>query len=165
MPNYKKNKLSHIDNRGKAKMVDISTKDSTLRNAKASCKIFLNDIAFNLVKENNSTKGDVLGVARIAGIIAAKKTSDLIPLCHQVNLSKIDIDFILNEKYSSILVKANTVTTDRTGIEMEALVATSITSLTIYDMLKAVDKEIKITDIVLDFKDGGRSGKFVRTKP
>ena len=165
MSMHKKNHLSHIDQSGSANMVDVSKKPETHRNAEASCKILLNDLSYELLKENKSQKGDVLGVARTAGIMAAKKTSDLIPLCHQLNLSKVDIDFTFSESEKSVLVKSRATTNDRTGVEMESLVAISVASLTVYDMLKAVDKKIIITDILLDFKDGGRSGKFIREKP
>ena len=157
-------KLSHLNEDGNANMVDVSTKTITARKAKASCKIFMNEIAFNLVKENSSKKGDVLAVARIAGIMAAKKTSELIPLCHQLNLSKVEINFTLSKSDYSIIIMAITSTTDRTGVEMEALVAASVAGLTLYDMLKAVDKSIRITDMVLEYKDGGKSGTFTREK-
>ena len=157
-------KLSHINESGNANMVDISNKRVSTRKAKASCKVKLSEVSFKLVKENKAKKGDVLGVARIAGIMGAKKTSDLIPLCHHLSLSKVDVDFIVSENENSILVIAEATTNDRTGVEMEALVAASVASLTVYDMLKAVDKEIMITDMVLDFKDGGRSGTFIKRK-
>ena len=157
-------RLSHLDEVGKANMVDVSAKTITARKAKASCKIFMNETAFGLIKENNSKKGDVLAVARIAGIMAAKKTSELIPLCHQLNLSKVEINFAISNSDYSIIVMAITSTTDRTGVEMEALVAASVAGLTLYDMLKAVDKSIRMTDLVLDFKDGGKSGTFTREK-
>ena len=105
---------------------------------------------------------DRLNTARIAGIMASKKTSELIPLCHQLNLEKVDISYNFLESENCIIVKSTSIASDKTGVEMEALVATTIASLTIYDMLKAVDKKIMITDIMLDYKDGGRSGKFVR---
>ncbi|MFL2791005.1 MAG: cyclic pyranopterin monophosphate synthase MoaC [Paracoccaceae bacterium] len=157
-------RLSHLNDEGKANMVDVSSKEITTRTAKASCKIFLNKMAFNLVKENSAKKGDVLAVARIAGIIASKKTSDLIPLCHQLNLSKVEVNFGLSSTDHSITVRSITNTADKTGVEMEALVAASVAGLTIYDMLKAVDKGIRITDILLDFKHGGKSGTFRREK-
>ena len=159
-----KKKLSHLDEAGKANMVDVSSKTITARKAKASCKIFMNETAFGLVKENSSKKGDVLAVARIAGIMAAKKTSELIPLCHQLNLSKVEINFAVSNSDYSIIIMAITSTTDRTGVEMEALVAASVAGLTLYDMLKAVDKSIRITDMVLEYKDGGKSGTFTREK-
>ena len=117
----------------------------------------MNETAFGLVKENSSKKGDVLAVARIAGIMAAKKTSELIPLCHQLNLSKVEINFTLSNSDYSIVVMAITSTTDRTGVEMEALTAVSISCLTIYDMCKSIDKSIVIKEIKLIAKKGGKS--------
>ena len=161
----KQKKLSHLDETGDAAMVDVSQKRATSRRAEASCTILLNATSYDIVQNNKAKKGNVLEVARIAGIMAAKKTSELIPLCHQINLSNVAINFKLSESEKSILVSASTTTTDKTGVEMESLVATSIASLTVYDMLKAVDKNIRITNIVLNFKDGGRSGTFIRKKP
>ena len=154
-------KLTHIDEYGKASMVNVSEKKITKRIAIASSKISLNKKAYGMLKENKSKKGDILNISRIAGIMASKRTSELIPLCHQINLNKVDIDFSLSDKDRSIIVKSTTIASDKTGVEMEALMATSIASLTIYDMLKAVDKKIIISDLTLDFKDGGQSGKFV----
>ena len=152
----KKNHLTHIDQSGSANMVDVSKKPETHRNAEASCTILLSDLSYELLKENKSQKGDVLGVARTAGIMAAKKTSDLIPLCHQLNLSKVDIDFTFSESEKSVLVKSRATTNDRTGVEMESLVAVSITALTIYDMTKAIDHDSLISDIQLVSKKGGK---------
>ena len=157
-------KLSHLDETGSSTMVDISDKQATDRRAEASCRILLNSTSYDIVKNNKAKKGNVLEVARIAGIMAGKKTAELIPLCHQINLSSIGIIFTLSESEQSLLVSGRASTTDKTGVEMEALVATSVASLTVYDMLKSVDKNIKITDIVLDFKDGGKSGTFIREK-
>ena len=157
-----KNKLSHINEDGKASMVNINEKKITKRTAVASSKIFLNDVAYKLVKENKSQKGDVLNTSRLAGIMASKKTSDLIPLCHQINLDKVSIDYDFCNDEKCIIIKSTAVTSGKTGVEMEALTGAALASLTIYDMLKAVDKKIMITDIMLDYKDGGRSGKFVR---
>ncbi len=157
-------KLSHLDETGSSTMVDISDKQATNRRAEASCRILLNSTSYDIVKNNKAKKGNVLEVARIAGIMAGKKTAELIPLCHQINLSNIGIIFTLSESEQSLLVSGRASTTDKTGVEMEALVATSVASLTVYDMLKSVDKNIKITDIVLDFKDGGKSGTFIREK-
>ena len=154
--------LSHIDEHEKASMVDVHEKNITKRIAIASSKVFLNDTSYKLLKKNKSKKGDILNTARIAGIMASKKTSELIPLCHQLNLEKVDISYNFLESENCIIVKSTSIASDKTGVEMEALVATTIASLTIYDMLKAVDKKIKISDICLDYKDGGRSGKFVR---
>ena len=154
--------LSHIDEHEKASMVDVHEKNITKRIAIASSKVFLNDTSYKLLKKNKSKKGDILNTASIAGIMASKKTSELIPLCHQLNLEKVDISYIFHDSENFIIVKSTSIASDKTGVEMEALVATTIASLTIYDMLKAVDKKIKISDIWLDYKDGGRSGKFVR---
>ena len=154
--------LSHIDEEGKASMVDITEKKITVRKAIASSKIFLNNIAYELLKKNNTKKGDILNTARLAGIMASKKTSELIPLCHQINLDNVNIDYTFFDKKNCIIIKSTVIASDKTGIEMEALMATSIASLTIYDMLKAVDKKIIIKDILLDYKDGGRSGRFAR---
>jgi len=162
MSQKRENKLSHINEEGKASMVNINKKKITKRTAKASAKIFLNDIAYKLVKKNKSQKGDVLNTSRVAGIMASKKTSDLIPLCHQINLDKVSIDYVFNNDEKCIIINSTAVTSSKTGVEMEALMGATLASLTIYDMLKAVDKKIIITDIMLDYKDGGRSGKFVR---
>ena len=162
MKRQRENKLSHINEDGKASMVNINEKKITKRTAVASSKIFLNDVAYKLVKENKSQKGDVLNTSRLAGIMASKKTSDLIPLCHQINLDKVSIDYDFCNDEKCIIIKSTAVTSGKTGVEMEALMGATIASLTIYDMLKAVDKKIIITDIMLDYKDGGRSGKFVR---
>ena len=162
MKQQREDKLSHINEDGKASMVNINEKKITKRTAVASSKIFLNDVAYKLVKENKSQKGDVLNTSRLAGIMASKKTSDLIPLCHQINLDKVSIDYELCNDEKCIIIKSTAVTSGKTGVEMEALMGATLASLTIYDMLKAVDKKIMITDIMLDYKDGGRSGKFVR---
>ena len=156
------NKLSHLNEEGKASMVNIEEKKITKRVAIASSKIFLNDLAYKLVKENKSQKGDILNTSRLAGIMASKKTSELIPLCHQVNLDKINIDYDFYDNKNCIIIKSTAIASDKTGVEMEALMGAAIASITFYDMLKAVDKKIIITDIRLDYKDGGRSGKFVR---
>ena len=162
MKKQREDKLSHINEDGKASMVNINEKKITKRTAVASSKIFLNDVAYKLVKENKSQKGDVLNTSRLAGIMASKKTSDLIPLCHQINLDKVSIDYDFCNDEKCIILKSTAVTSGKTGVEMEALMGATLASLTIYDMLKAVDKKIMITDIMLDYKDGGRSGKFVR---
>ena len=162
MKRQREDELSHINEDGKASMVNINEKKITKRTAVASSKIFLNDVAYKLVKENKSQKGDVLNTSRLAGIMASKKTSDLIPLCHQINLDKVSIDYDFCNDEKCIIIKSTAVTSGKTGVEMEALMGATLASLTIYDMLKAVDKKIMITDIMLDYKDGGRSGKFVR---
>ena len=140
-------------------MVDVSDKDSTARRAVASGKIFLNRETINILQSNQNPKGNPLEIARIAGIMAAKKTSELIPLCHQINLSKVDVKTEITE-YGVLLV-AEAKTNSPTGVEMEALTAVSAAALTIYDMCKAVQKDIVISEIQLDEKSGGKSD-FVR---
>jgi len=152
--------LSHIDKNGKAVMVDVSEKDSTLRTAEAIAGVHLSEIVFNRIKNNLIEKGDVLAVSKIAGIQAAKKTSELIPLCHNIFISNIDISFELKEEESLIVIKSFAKTDAKTGIEMEALTAVSIAALTIYDMCKALDKSIFIIGIQLLSKTGGKSGDY-----
>lgn len=152
--------LTHTDKTGKAKMVDVTGKDSTIRTAEASGIVKLSAEAFNAVKNNTSAKGDVLSTARIAGIQGAKKTSELIPLCHNILISSISVDFELTERTCSIKITSVAKTNSVTGIEMEALTAVSIAALTIYDMCKAIDKSILITDIKLITKTGGKSGDY-----
>ncbi len=156
------NKFSHLDKDGSANMVDISAKNVTTRSASASCKVFLSKKAFDQVKENQIEKGNVLNIAKIAAITASKKTHDLIPLCHQIPLSKIDIDFVLNDQAQAIEIISTVITDWKTGVEMEALTAVTVASLTIYDMCKSIDKSIRITDIQLDKKTGGKSGLYTR---
>ena len=155
-------KLSHLDKDGSANMVDISEKNITTRSAFASCIVSLSEKAYQLVKKNQIEKGNVLNIAKIAAISASKKTHDLIPLCHQIPLSKVDVEFILNDEKNTIKIQSTALTDWKTGVEMEALTAVSIASLTIYDMCKSVDKSIKITDIKLDKKTGGKSGSYIR---
>lgn len=155
-------KFSHLDKDGSANMVDISEKNITTRAAYASCVVFLSEKAYQLVKKNQIEKGNVLNIAKIAAISASKKTHDLIPLCHQIPLSKVDVEFILNDEKNTIKIQSTALTDWKTGVEMEALTAVSIASLTIYDMCKSVDKSIKITDIKLDKKTGGKSGSYIR---
>lgn len=155
-------KLSHLDKDGSANMVDISEKNITTRAAYASCVVFLSEKAYQLVKKNQIEKGNVLNIAKIAAISASKKTHDLIPLCHQIPLSKVDVEFIFNDEKNTIKIQSTALTDWKTGVEMEALTAVSIASLTIYDMCKSVDKSIKITDIKLDKKTGGKSGPYIR---
>lgn len=155
-------KLSHLDKDGSANMVDISEKNITTRSACASCKVYLSEKAYLLIKQNQIEKGNVLNIAKIAAISASKKTHDLIPLCHQIPLSKVDIDFKLNDEKNTIHIHGTALTDWKTGVEMEALTAVSIASLTIYDMCKSVDKSIRITDIQLDKKTGGKSGNYTR---
>lgn len=156
------NKLSHIDKDGQAKMVDTSKKEITSRSATATATVNLNAETFEMVKENKLSKGDVLTVAKIAGIQAAKKTSELIPLCHPLPLDHVDIIFEMDESSHSIKIFAICKTSSVTGVEMEAFVACSICAVTIYDMIKAVQKDAVISDIKLIHKDGGKSGEFNR---
>lgn len=153
--------FTHIDENGKAVMVDVTEKLSTLRTAEAVSEVHISDIVFTNIKNNLIEKGDVLAAARIAGIQAAKKTSELIPLCHNIFISKIDISFELIEEKKTIKIKSFAKTDAKTGIEMEALTAVSIAALTIYDMCKALDKSISITGIKLISKTGGKSGSYI----
>ena len=155
-------KLTHFDKEGKAIMVDVSQKKYTERSASAKASKKMKKSTFNMVKKGTSKKGDVLGVARIAGIIAAKKTSELIPLCHPLSIASISVDFELLEKTNKINITANCKINAKTGLEMEALTTVSIAALTIYDMCKAVDKEMTISDIKLVYKSGGKSGTYER---
>ena len=158
----KDNKFTHFDNDGKAIMVDISDKNVTERLASAISSISMNEQTLNMIKSGNAKKGDVLGIARIAGIMAAKKTSELIPLCHPISLSSVTIDFEIDDNTNSINIICNCKLNGKTGLEMEALTAVSIAALTIYDMCKAVDREMTITKTQLTYKSGGKSGTFKR---
>jgi cyclic pyranopterin phosphate synthase len=149
------NKLSHFDEQGKIKMVDVSGKETTARRAVASAKVLLNATTIELLKSNENPKGNPLEIARIAGIMAAKQTSNLIPLCHQINLSKADVTVEITGY--GIYLEAESKTDSQTGVEMEALTAVSVAALTIYDMCKAVQKDIRITEIQLESKTGGKS--------
>jgi cyclic pyranopterin monophosphate synthase len=154
-------KLSHTDEQGKIKMVDVSDKETTSRRAVASAKILLNEETLDILKSNENPKGNPLEIARIAGIMAAKRTSELIPLCHQINLSKVDVK-IEFQNYG-IDIEAEAKTASQTGVEMEALTAVSVAALTIYDMCKAVQKDITITEIQLESKSGGKSLDYNRS--
>ena len=155
--------LTHFDSEGKAQMVDVGGKQDTVREALAAGWIQLSAEGFKKVKEGTLSKGDVLGVARIAGIMAAKKVDELIPLCHPLLINKINIEFSLREKDLSIDIEAVVGISGKTGVEMEALTAVSVAALTIYDMCKAVDKNMTIGDIRLLKKSGGKSGVYVRS--
>lgn len=157
-------KLTHTDSDGKIKMVDVSSKQSSFRTAQAKAIVYLGNEAFLSVKENRIKKGDVLAVAKIAGIQAAKKTSDLIPLCHNIFISYVDINFQLIDEQNCIEILSEVKTDSVTGVEMEAMVAVSIAALTIYDMCKGIDKSIKISDIELLSKTGGKSGEYRKEK-
>lgn len=153
-------KLSHINNKGEANMVDIQDKKSSKRVAIAEGSITLSKKALNQINDDKVSKGNVINTARIAGIMGAKKTSDLIPLCHPIPIEAIKIDFSINEKDINVLATVST--TNKTGVEMEALVAVNIACLTIYDMVKSVDKNAKINSIKLIRKSGGKSGDWKR---
>ena len=155
------NKLTHLDENGAARMVDVSDKAATDREAVAEATITLSPDAFEAVTTGTAKKGDVLAAARIAGIMAAKKTSELIPLCHPIALTKANVDFEPDAERNAVRIIASAKTTGQTGVEMEALTAASIAALTIYDMIKAVDKTAVIGDIRLVSKSGGKSGAFV----
>lgn len=154
--------LSHINAAGEAQMVDVTDKSVTHREATACATVSMHVQAFAQLVEGNNKKGDVLGVARIAGIQAAKKCSDLIPLCHPLALNSVSVDFKLNQENCSIEITGCCKVDGKTGVEMEALTAVSVAALTIYDMCKAVDKGIKITDVGLLTKMGGKSGQWSR---
>lgn len=154
-------KLNHFDSKGNAIMVDITEKNITERKAIAKGKIFVNDETYKRILDGNMTKGDVLGVARIAGIMATKKTSDLIPMCHPLMLTKSQIDFEFNEEEKSITAISTVKLSGKTGVEMEALTGVNVALLTIYDMCKAIDKNMVISDIHLVEKTGGKSGNFI----
>lgn len=156
------NRLTHLNAAGEAHMVDVSAKGETVRRATASAVVSLGEAAFAQLCEGNNKKGDVLAVARIAGIQAAKKCSDLIPLCHPLMLSSVELEFDLDQAASAVRLTASCKISGKTGVEMEALTAVSVAALTIYDMCKAVDKGIMISDIQLLEKTGGKSGHWQR---
>ncbi|HTQ12397.1 MAG TPA: cyclic pyranopterin monophosphate synthase MoaC [Rhizomicrobium sp.] len=153
-------KLTHLDSRGAARMVDVSAKAATAREAEAEAVIVLSREAFRAATSGRAKKGDVLAAARIAGIMAAKKTSELIPLCHPVALTSAKVEFEMDRKRSAIRIRATAATTGPTGVEMEALTAASVAALTIYDMIKAVDRAARIGRIRLLAKSGGKSGAY-----
>jgi cyclic pyranopterin phosphate synthase len=155
-------KLSHVDDAGKALMVDVSGKPITQREAVARGCVLMKKTTLTLIRKNSIAKGDVLGVARVAGIMAAKKTHDLIPLCHPLNISSTQVDCTLDPRNSRIIIESRVKTAGQTGVEMEALTAVSAAALTVYDMCKAVDREMVISDVMLVKKTGGKSGTFRR---
>ena len=154
------NRLTHLDATGNAHMVDVSDKHVTSRSATAKAQVLMLPETLALILSGQAKKGDVLATARIAGIMAAKKTHELIPLCHPLLISKVSVDFTTDEKSSSIEVSATVRVEGKTGVEMEALTACSVAALTLYDMCKAVDRGMKITDLRLTEKSGGKSGTF-----
>src|SRR5262245_18465492 len=152
--------LTHVDRKGEAQMVDVSSKKATERVAIAEGAVVMRKDTLDLIEENKTEKGDVLGVARVAGIMAAKKTHELIPLCHPLALSKVAVDIETDRKLPGCRVRATVKVTGNTGVEMEALTAVTVACLTIYDMVKAVDRGIRIQDVRLIEKKGGKSGHF-----
>jgi cyclic pyranopterin phosphate synthase len=154
-------KLTHIDSTGRARMVDVGDKPVTERMAVAKGEVHMKRATFELIRDGALKKGDVLTVAQIAGITAAKRTSDLIPLCHPLPLSKVDVDLALDESLPGVVITATVKTSGKTGVEMEALTAVSVAALTVYDMAKAAEKTMRIQNIRLVEKRGGRSGDVV----
>ncbi len=152
--------FTHLDEQGRARMVDVSAKGESVRIARVRCSVLVNAETMRLLVQKALPKGEVLGTARVAGILAAKRTSDLIPMCHPLPLDFADVTFEIDEPGCRILVEAEARTSAKTGVEMEALVAAQIAAATIYDMCKAVQKDIRITDCRLVFKSGGKSGTF-----
>jgi cyclic pyranopterin phosphate synthase len=155
--------LSHVDDEGKARMVDVSAKPVTTRMARATGSIQMRRETLDAIRANTVAKGDVLGVARIAGIMAAKRTSELVPLCHPIALSDVSVDFALDDALPGIRVEATAKTAAQTGVEMEAIIAVSVSLVTVYDMAKALDKSMVIGAISLAEKVGGKSGTWKRS--
>ena len=153
--------LSHVDEHGSVRMVDTGNKEVTTRHAVASAKVLMNGATVSALREHRTPKGDPLEAARIAGIMAAKRTADLIPLCHPLPLTHVDVQATVEE--TGVSLRAEVSTNAQTGVEMEALTAVSIAALTIYDMCKALEKGITITDVRLESKSGGKSGDYKRT--
>jgi cyclic pyranopterin phosphate synthase len=156
-------RLTHLDKKGNARMVDISGKDTTNREATAQGKVLMRPETLQIIEKEGVAKGDVFGTARIAGIMAAKKTGDLIPLCHPLSLTDIDVRFSITGS-AEVTIEATARTVGKTGVEMEAMTAVSTAALTIYDMCKAMDREMILTDIKLLKKKGGKSGLYIRKK-
>jgi cyclic pyranopterin phosphate synthase len=153
-------RLTHINSRGEANMVDVSAKTATERKAVAEGRVIMSKATLALILSGNAKKGDVLGTARLAGIMAAKRTSEMIPLCHPLALSKVTLDIAVDEKLPGCVVRATVKVTGATGVEMEALTAVSVACLTIYDMIKAVERGASIEGIHLVEKMGGKSGHY-----
>jgi len=158
-------KLSHVNREGQVQMVDITAKAETFRQAKASGIVQMDIRTLELIEKGQIAKGNVLTTAKIAGIMAAKKTGELIPLCHPLEVTSIEVNLEIDRNKSQIIIQSEVKNMGRTGVEMEALTAVSIAALTVYDMCKAVDKEIIIGNIMLLEKSGGKSGTFIRETP
>jgi cyclic pyranopterin phosphate synthase len=156
--------MTHIDEKGRVRMVDVTEKEATERTAVASAVVLLRQRTVDMILKREMSKGNVLETARIAGIMAAKKTAELIPMCHPLNLSHAQVDFFPETDPARVTIRARVRLTGRTGVEMEALTAVTVAALTLYDMCKAVDREMRITDVQLMEKTGGKSGTFRRSK-
>ncbi len=156
--------LTHINEQGRARMVDVSEKQETVREAVACGSVYMKRETLERINDGSIKKGDVLSVAQVAGIMGAKKTSDVIPMCHPIMISGCDISFFLNFDKNSVEITATAKSTGQTGVEMEALTAVSIAGLTIYDMCKAIDREMILSEVMLMKKSGGKSGVFERVK-
>jgi cyclic pyranopterin phosphate synthase len=156
--------LTHINEQGRAKMVDVSSKEETLREAVAYGCVYMKRETLQRIKEGTIKKGDVLSVAQVAGIMASKKTSDIIPMCHPIMISGCDINFNFNFDENKVEITSTVKTTGQTGVEMEALTAVAAAGLTIYDMCKAIDREMIVSNIMLMKKSGGKSGTFERKR-
>lgn len=154
--------LTHLDDKGRVRMVDITSKDPTVREARAEGVVRMSGELLEVILGGDVPKGNVFEAARIAGIMAAKKTPDLIPLCHPLQLTAVSVDFLIDRELPGVRISATVKTTDKTGVEMEALTAVAVAALTIYDMCKALDKTMIIEQIQLVYKAGGKSGLFVR---
>ena len=153
-------KLTHLDEQGRARMVDVGSKDATHRTATAKAEVLLLPETLAVILEGGVPKGDVLAVARIAGITGGKKTPDLIPLTHPIGIDSLKVEVVPDENLPGIHIVATATTTGKTGVEMEAMTAVSIAALTVYDMLKSLEKGIRVTDIRLVYKSGGKSGEY-----
>jgi len=156
------NKLTHFNSAGEAHMVDVGTKDITVREAVTEGRIYMEASTLKHILEGNHKKGDVLGIARVAGIMGAKKTPDLVPLCHPLLITNVELDLTAEPETNSVYCKCSVRCNGQTGVEMEALCAVQVALLTIYDMCKAVDRGMVITDVGLTKKSGGKSGTWVR---
>lgn len=156
--------LTHFDEKGNPRMVDVSGKPETERRAVAGCRVYMRPETFQLIQDKKIAKGDVLSVAQVAGIMAAKKTSELIPMCHPLNITSVEMSLNPDKEKSCIDIQATVKITGKTGVEMEALTAAAVAGLTVYDMCKAVDKDMTVTDIRLIEKSGGKSGEYKRNE-
>jgi len=157
-------RLTHFDQKGRAKMVDVTQKEATSRLAVVCGKISMAPSTFRMIQDKSIVKGDVLGVARIAGIMAAKHTADLIPMCHSLNLTSVEVNFKPLPDKATIEIEARVKTEGKTGVEIDAFIAVATAAITIYDMCKAVDRAMSISDIHLVEKSGGKSGRYVKSK-